>query len=148
MNEDTNEAKLSIGELAAEHFTRDYNCCESVLLAASGYLNIDSGMIPRIATPFGGGISEHSYICGALSGALMAIGLKYGRDDCSQEREPAKERAGRFIRRFIDKYGAVNCSSIIGCNAADIEARKEHIRSTICTPLVREVAQWLAEELE
>jgi C_GCAxxG_C_C family probable redox protein len=66
-------------------------------------------MIPRIATPFGGGISEHSYICGALSGALMAIGLKYGRDNCNQEREPAKERAGRFIRRFIDKYSTVNC---------------------------------------
>lgn len=148
MNENNNEAKLPIGELAAEHFTRDYNCCESMLLAACHYLNIDAWIIPRIATPFGGGISGHSYICGALSGALMAIGLKYGRDNCNQEREPAKERAGRFIRRFIDKYGTVNCSSIIGCDAADIEARKEHIRSTICTPLVREVAHWLAEELE
>ena len=58
---------------------RSYNCCESVLLALAEYLGVESDLIPRIATGVGAGFSLNGLTCGAISGAAMAIGLKYGR---------------------------------------------------------------------
>lgn len=59
---------------------RPYNCCESVLLALAEYLGVESELIPRIATGIGAGFSLNGFTCGSISGATMAIGLKYGRE--------------------------------------------------------------------
>jgi len=66
---------------AFSYFRIGYNCAESVLLAiAKDASEIDCDLIPKIATGFGGGISRQGYVCGAVSGAVMGFGLKYGRN--------------------------------------------------------------------
>jgi C_GCAxxG_C_C family probable redox protein len=66
---------------AFSYFRIGYNCAESVLLAiAKDALEINSDLILRIATGFGSGISRRGYVCGAVSGAVMDFGLKYGRN--------------------------------------------------------------------
>ena len=45
---------------------------------------MECAAIPRIATPFGGGIGGRGEVCGAVTGAVMAIGLKHGREEPSQ----------------------------------------------------------------
>ena len=64
------------------HFNSGLNCAESVLLTLSGRLagKNSVSIIPRIATGFGGGVGRNGDICGALSGAVIAIGLALGRD--------------------------------------------------------------------
>ncbi len=65
---------------AVLYFTTGFNCAEALLLALQEALNEEeNNIIPRIATPFGAGIGGRGSVCGALSGAIMAIGLKYGR---------------------------------------------------------------------
>jgi C_GCAxxG_C_C family probable redox protein len=136
-------------DLGSCHFNNNFNCCESVLLAAAQHLDIDSSLIPRIATPFGAGISQRRYMCGALSGAVMAIGLKYGRDSCTQERNPATDRANAFVNRFLDKYGTVNCIELLGIdlNDPEFDNKKKQAKDTICSPLVKQVCQWLKKEI-
>jgi hypothetical protein len=58
---------------------RPYNCYESVLLTPMGYLGIKSELVPRIATGIGAGFSLNGLTCGSISGAVIAIGIKYGR---------------------------------------------------------------------
>jgi len=43
----------------------------------------------KIATPFGGGIGRRGSVCGAVSGTIMAIGLKYGRMESDEDKEKA-----------------------------------------------------------
>jgi C_GCAxxG_C_C family probable redox protein len=134
-----------------EFFNEDYNCCESVLLSSAGLLGVDCDIIPKIASPFGGGICQRKHMCGALSGAVMALGLKYGRNTAVDDREPSYSRAGTIVEKFVEKYGSANCIDIIGYDPKDpdkIIRDKQHIRATICSPLIRQVAEWLWEELE
>ena len=48
------------------------------------YMRVNSNLIPKIATGFGGGIAGSGSVCGALVGGVMAIGIKYGRSEVNQ----------------------------------------------------------------
>ena len=52
-----------------------HGCSESVLLAVSQEFGIESEIIPKIASCFAGGIGNSGSVCGAVTGAVMAIGL-------------------------------------------------------------------------
>jgi C_GCAxxG_C_C family probable redox protein len=88
-------------------------------------------------------------MCGALSGAVMALGLKYGRDNSEQDRNPASDKANAFVNKFLDKYGTANCIELLGfdLNDPEFDKKKKHARETICKPLLMQVCQWLKEEL-
>ena len=63
-----------------ELFQSGFFCAESVLLAIAESQGIQSDLIPRIATGFCSGISRTGGMCGAVSGAIMGIGLVAGRN--------------------------------------------------------------------
>lgn len=128
-----------------------YNCSETTLYGLSKYLDIDSDLLPKLATPFGGGIGRNGHTCGSLVGALIAIGLKWGRDDMNEDRAPAYERADRLVNKFLEKFGTLNCREITGLdmkNAAPEADEKLRVHENICKPLVQQVCKWAIEELE
>ena len=62
-------------------FYSGYNCAQSVLSVFAEDLGISKDACLKLASPFGSGIAYMQETCGAVSGgALMAIGLKYGRE--------------------------------------------------------------------
>ncbi len=66
---------------SGEYHDQGFNCCESTLQGLGDYLGVKSDLIPSIATGFGGGIGHTGGVCGAITGAVMALGIKYGRRD-------------------------------------------------------------------
>jgi C_GCAxxG_C_C family probable redox protein len=66
------------------------NCAEAVLMTLCRYYGEDGDFAPRIATAFGAGFSGRQELCGALSGGLMAVGLRLGR------RKPGDDKAGAY----------------------------------------------------
>lgn len=95
-----------------------FNCAESVLLIVTGEWGIRNNLIPRIATAFGGGIGRQGHICGALSGGVISIGVKYGRDKGRDQaaRDKSYALVREFFRRFKNEFGNVNCYELIGCD--------------------------------
>ncbi|HKZ94210.1 MAG TPA: C-GCAxxG-C-C family protein [Candidatus Bathyarchaeia archaeon] len=85
---------------AASKFRGGYNCAESVLLAMAEHESVNSSLIPKIATPFGGGIARSASICGCVTGSLMAIGMKHGRIQASEDRLEAYAIATSFMTEF------------------------------------------------
>ncbi len=138
-------------ETCLQYFNSGFSCSEAVLIGASRYLDIHNNIIPGIATPFAGGVSRKGHgVCGALSGAMMAIGLKYGRNTSTGDRSVAFKKAVSLIDRFKEEYGTLNCIEIIGLEGMseeEIQKRKQHTRDTICRPLVEQVGKWIQEEL-
>src|SRR5262245_61267719 len=59
-------------------------CAEAVVKALATAQGIDSELVPRIATAFCGGLSRTCGPCGALTGAVMGLGLSLGRDNAQQ----------------------------------------------------------------
>lgn len=91
-----------------------FNCAETVVWALADYWGIQ---IPvSYATAFGGGIARSGATCGALTGAILAIGAFVGRTD-PRDDEGKKQcyRLGQCtIRRFEEKMGTTLCGEIIG----------------------------------
>ena len=68
---------------AEESFAGGLYCAESVLLSLARAEGIESELLPKVATAFCGGMSRSCGTCGALTGAIMGLGLALGRSKAS-----------------------------------------------------------------
>ena len=72
------EIGMTKGEIAKNNFMQGYNCAQAVLLAFCDDLGFDEQTALMLASPFGGGIGRMREVCGAFTGAVMVLGLKFG----------------------------------------------------------------------
>ena len=110
--------------LASRNFDTNLNCAESVLLTMAKYWGIRSNTIPRIATPFGGGLARSGLTCGAVTGALMAIGLKTGRDRPEEDNELCYRLTQKFMKRFGKRFGDTACRGLIELDISTAAGRR------------------------
>ena len=66
-------------EVAMEKFVAGYNCAQSVLYAFGPELGLDGEISLKLATGLGAGMGRRGEVCGAVTGGILALGLKYGR---------------------------------------------------------------------
>jgi len=102
---------------------------ERVLLALTEYLDVDSDLVPRIATGIGADYSLNGFTCGSISAAAIAIGAEYGKDSNVENPQAAWKRVDRFIEAFKDRWGAVTCRELTGLDVKTAEGMKEYLRS-------------------
>lgn len=127
-----------------------YTCAESVLLAVSQEFEIEEDIPAHIAMCFGGGIGLTGAVCGAVSGAVMAIGLVKGpaanMDDFFQIMPLAQE----LRRRFEEEMKTLNCRDLTGFDLATPENFQDFMNTDIpakaCVPAV-DTAYKLAMEI-
>ena len=137
-----NQVKKTVGEKAKENFTNGFNCAESVLKSLTNEMCIECSCIPKIATGFGAGLGRHGEICGAITGVVMALGLKYGRSDAKdpEAKEKAYAIVDGFIKTFESKFKNVRCIDLTGCNMLTPEglqkAKDNNVHKNICTDLI------------
>ena len=102
------------GKLAKDIFAHpNTNCSQATLCAFCKEAKITEEMGMKIATGFGGGIRDEE-VCGAVTGAVMALGLIMGQKD--DEDIDAKQKASdltvEFNRRFKEKHGSLVCRDL------------------------------------
>ena len=103
-------------------------------------IEVENDVIPRIAFGFAGGLGNTGAVCGAVAGAVMAIGLKRGRADTMEEalRELAVPR--EFRRRFEAEMGTISCRELTGVDLTTEEGLQQFMNSdtpqTVCFPAV------------
>ncbi len=85
---------------AKAFFDQGYNCAQGVLLIHAPELGLDKENASRVGAAFGGGICRGGNTCGAVAGALMVLGLKYGNTKPDDKR--AKEKA--YVKSLMKKY--------------------------------------------
>ncbi len=86
------------------------HCAQAIFSAYGEHLSlgkVDFDTCMKIASAFSGGIARTGNVCGALTGALMALGLKY--DDA----EEANEAAVKFLDEFKSLNGSTICRELI-----------------------------------
>jgi C_GCAxxG_C_C family probable redox protein len=89
--------------------------------------------------------------CGAVTGALMVIGLKHGNVEAKDKNSKNKtyELAETFVRRFKDRNATVNCRGLLGCDISTPEglrkARGKKLFKAVCPKYVRDAAEIIEE---
>jgi len=145
--------KNVLSEKAATRFLEGYNCAQSVLLTMFEHWNGENELIPKIATAFGGGIGRCGSVCGALTGGVMALGIKYGTNEPSLEKRlKVYKLAQKFLKSFEKHHGSVLCRELIGYDLSVPEklegARSARIFEEKCVNFVKEVVETLIELTE
>ncbi len=131
---------------AEELFNQTFNCAESVLAGVATELQVESDIIPMIASGFGAGISRHGETCGALTGAIMALGLKYGR---TTPDNAAKAKLYAMVDElwtdFEQEFEHVSCKALTGCDMMTDEGAKEFVARDLHHTLCPKFVIWAAE---
>lgn len=140
---------------AEEYFNNNFNCSQAVFTTFATELGVEEELALKIATQFGGG-ARKGEMCGAVSGALMALGLKYGHCDAknAEEKGRAYQIAEDFMNRFMEKKGTVVCRELLGYDLSkteDMEKIQElNLFKTTCPKMVRcatEIVEQMINEL-
>ncbi|MCY6370016.1 C-GCAxxG-C-C family (seleno)protein [Clostridium ganghwense] len=93
---------------AVEFYKEGYNCAESIIKAVNEEKNLN---IPvSVASPFGVGMTVGS-TCGAITGALMALGAIKGRESAA-ESNGARKLSREIMNRIKEDYGTFNCKEL------------------------------------
>lgn len=127
---------------ATEHMAQGLVCSESVLLAVCEEfeLTVDDKIIPRIANLFAGGIGGTGAVCGAVSGAVMALGLLKDRGSSIEGALSTLAVAAEFRRRFEAEMQTIHCRELTGMDLSSAEGTKTFMSSdvpqTVCFPAV------------
>ena len=98
-----------------EQFKKSIHCSQLVLAEWAEELGYDREEALRMAAPFGGGMFRGD-TCGALAGAMIAIGMRYGHCKPGDVEGNAKmmEKVAAFQKRFTEAKGSTMCRELIG----------------------------------
>jgi C_GCAxxG_C_C family probable redox protein len=109
---------------AAVNFTNGFSCSQAVCLAFAEDFGIDRETALKLSCAFGGGMAHSGNTCGAATGALMVIGMKYGRTrlDDMVAKEKTYEVTNAFMTEFLRRNHSLNCTDLIGHNLSDLNA--------------------------
>jgi C_GCAxxG_C_C family probable redox protein len=116
-------------------------------------LGLDHELALRVAGAFGGGMARMGETCGAVTGALMAIGLKYGMTKAKDEgaRDKTYKLAQELVTRFKERHRSIICRELLGYDLSSPEGRKaahdKGLFSTLCPELVRDAVEILEQML-
>lgn len=99
---------------AEESFASGLYCAESVVLAIAKAQGVDSEILPKAATAFCSGMSRTCGTCGALTGAIMGVGLSLGRSTSKESIQPSYIATQQLIRAFEKEFGSRDCKELLG----------------------------------
>jgi len=137
-------------QYAAELFRNGFFCSQSVLAPFCDNYGLDRNSALKIACGLGSGMGC-AEICGAVSGAVLVIGLKYGHTDTKDRAAKAtcKAKVAEFLSVFLERNRHILCRDILGCDISTPEGRQkaidEQLFTTVCVDMVVSAATILDE---
>lgn len=133
---------MSKADAALKSF-ESYNCAQSVISAYAEDFGMNLNQALQAAVGFGGGMGRVQDVCGAVTGAIIALGLSSGFTE-TDGREKINEvyaKVRRLINDFTEQKGTVKCRELLGCDLSTEEGHKHfadnRLRDTKCCSYIR-----------
>ena len=136
-------------EEAVAYFEKGFVCSQAVFATYAESL----GLKPEIALPisdaFGAGMGGMAETCGAVTGAFMVFGLKYGRvhAEDSEAKEKTRRLIKEFVRQFNNHHGSITCKTLLDVDISTDEgmeaANKKGLFEIHCPKFIRDAAEIL-----
>ena len=115
---------------------------------------MDTIFAKKLGGAFIGGIANNGELCGAVSGALMLIGLKYGqyKDNDIESKEKTIKKINEYLQKFKNEYGSIICRDLlkydISIKEEALKAKESGIFKTLCPVLVKGSVEIVEKILE
>ena len=144
---------MNPNEKSAQLFAAGHSCSQAVLAAYAERYGLPDAVAFKLSAAFGGGMGRQGEVCGAVSGALMVLGLEkgYTSPDDKAGKEHIYELTRQFCAEFTRRTGGLRCSELLGCQIGTPEglrqAQEQNLFKSVCPGLVAEASQILDEML-
>jgi C_GCAxxG_C_C family probable redox protein len=141
---------MSEAEKACELFAGGCACSQAVFGAFAPGLGLDEETAVRLSAGFAGGMRTAD-VCGAVTGAYMALGLANTANGCrsAEARGATYQAMGEFRQAFVARHGSIVCRELLGCDIStpggSAEATAKNLFATRCRDLVGDAAEIVAE---
>ncbi len=141
---------MTKSEQAISKFTGGYNCAQSVFYAFCEDLGVDQDTALKVACGFGAGMGRKGEVCGAVTGGIMALGVKYGRGE--KEDRAVTDAAYVKVRELMDQFASRNgtciCRQLLhGCDLTTEDGQKyfkeNDLLNKSCKPCVQSAVEIL-----
>lgn len=138
------------GVVAEELFRGGCNCSQAVVAAFEDVTGFDRETSLKVASALGGGMCRMREVCGAVSGAMIVLGMAEGDDtDSDHEKKTDLYKTGQgFAEAFKDELSSIVCRDLLGLpdgkSDATPEARTDsYYKKRPCAEIVRIAAETL-----
>jgi C_GCAxxG_C_C family probable redox protein len=141
-------------EEAAAYFEQGFSCSQAVFATYAGSLGLKPEIALPIADAFGAGMGGMAETCGAVTGAFMVIGLKYGRVYAkdSAAKEKTRRLVKEFVRQFKNRHASITCKTLLDVDISTDEgmkaANEKGLFKTRCPQFVRDAAEILENVMD
>lgn len=139
---------MTKSEKALELFASGFNCSQAVLTAFAPDFELDEKLALMLGTQFGGG-ARNAEMCGAVSGALMVLGLKFGhyQSDNTEQKSRAYAIAVEYTKRFKEQNGSIVCRDLLGYDLTNPEEaaciKERNLFGDICPKMIQSAVELL-----
>ncbi len=137
---------MNEADKARELFNSGCACSQAVFGAFAPELGLDEETAVRLSAGFAGGMRTAD-VCGAVTGAYMALGLANTANGCrsAQARGATYKAMGEFREAFVAKHGSIVCRELLGCDISTpegaAEAGEKNLFATRCLGYVGDAAE-------
>jgi len=135
---------------ALARFGKGFNCAQAVISVFCEKYSMDLETALKISCGLGAGMRSGE-VCGAVSGAVLVVGLKYGHHIAEDKESKANcyARTEEFLNEFRKKDKTIICRDILGVDISTEDGRKQaqdrDFFSTICNNVVGNAVTILEE---
>jgi C_GCAxxG_C_C family probable redox protein len=144
-------------ERAKQFHQQGYGCAQAVLAAFAPDFGLSEEVALKISTGFGSGMGRMCEMCGALTGAYMVIGLKYGKVKTDGAKygiytETTYKLVAEIAKKFAERNGTTQCIDLIEHDLSSTEQRLETVKlgyfNTRCGKYILDSVEFLEDILE
>ncbi|MEW6351929.1 MAG: C-GCAxxG-C-C family protein [Thermodesulfobacteriota bacterium] len=138
-------------EKTVDLFASGLNCSQAMLTVFGETYGLDAEVAKRLARPLGGGMGRMARTCGAVTAAVLVLGLAKDNDDEGQARNVSYASVRDLLTRFEALHGSTECRSLLGVDLSTEEGLKKAQEakrvSKVCPLFVKDAAGILEELL-
>ena len=144
---------MSRVEQAVSCFKEGFSCSQAMLSTYGLEFGLDRETALKVAGAFGGGMGRMGETCGAVTGAFMVLGLKYGntRAEDMEAKKNTYSLVKEFVNRFKSRNSSIVCRELLNCDISTPDgmelAKEKNLFTTLCPKLVLDAAEIIEQIL-
>ena len=126
-------------------------CAESVAVALARRQHVDTSLLPAIASGFCGGMGHTRGPCGAMTGAVIGLGLAFGRSGPGDSTDRVYRAVASLVEQFTKEFGSTACAELVGCDLATEEGQRKFREDGLrerCAVFTRRAAQMASDLID
>ena len=126
--------------------SQGYSCSQAVLAAFEDATGVDHATLLRLSAGLGGGMADMREVCGAVTGAIIALDLIYAEGAPSRQARAQRDypRLREFAEAFRALNGSIVCRELLGVEGA----RRARPEGKTCHDMVCDAARLVDAYLE